>query len=141
LRMFNPHTKETFEGDIVVNGEFNQEVMAQFSRFARDWRQNEVKPFSPTTVNIIWTIWRELNMDEPFSLNSGYRSPKTNASLSGAATQSLHLKAMAADLSCSTRSVADIHKIAVGIKGGGVGRYDSSNFVHVDSGRVRYWSG
>ena len=25
------------------------------------------------------------------------------------------------------------------LKGGGVGFYPSSNFVHVDTGRVRYW--
>ena len=32
-----------------------------------------------------------------------------------------------------------LHKAAVSLKGGGVGLYRSSNFIHVDTGRVRYW--
>lgn len=139
LKMVNPHNHERFEGDFVVDGQYNQPVLDQFAQFARDWRQNEAKPFSPATIEIIWKIWRTLEMDEPFRLNSGYRSPRTNASLPGAATQSLHLKAMAADLSCDSRSPAQVHAVARQIGGGGVGRYNT--FTHVDSGRVRYWGG
>jgi uncharacterized protein YcbK (DUF882 family) len=32
-----------------------------------------------------------------------------------------------------------LHKTAVALKGGGVGYYPKSDFVHVDVGRVRYW--
>jgi len=139
LEMINPHTGERFSGDFVVDGQYNQAVIEDFSRFARDWRQNEVKPFSPATIEIVWKIWRTLEMTEPFRLNSGYRSPKTNASLPGAASQSLHLRAKAADLSCDSRSPSQVYKVARKLGAGGCGSY--SSFTHVDSGRVRYWSG
>ena len=137
LKMVNPHNGETFAGNFVEGGSYNQSVLKQFTHFARDWRQNEELSFSPATIEIIWKIWRKLNMTEPFRLNSGYRSPKTNASLKGAATQSLHMKALAADLSCNSRTPAQVHKVAVSLKAGGVGRY--ATFTHVDCGRVRYW--
>ena len=33
----------------------------------------------------------------------------------------------------------DVRSAAASLKLGGVGFYPSSNFVHVDTGRVRYW--
>jgi uncharacterized protein YcbK (DUF882 family) len=36
-------------------------------------------------------------------------------------------------------ALADLHTTAIGMKAGGVGYYTRSNFVHVDTGRVRYW--
>ena len=38
-------------------------------------------------------------------------------------------------------ALRDLHKAALGLKKGGVGFYPVSNFVHVDTGRVRQWSG
>jgi len=139
LKMTNSRTGDTFDRPYVEGGQYVQEALEEFSYFARDWRRNEVKPFDPKTIDIIWKTWRKLDTDRPFNLNSGYRSPATNKSLSGAARQSLHLSAKAADLTHSSRSVAQIHAAAVSVKGGGVGKYTSSGFVHVDSGRVRFW--
>lgn len=139
LIMKNPHTGETFAGNYVENGEYNQAVLKEFSRFARDWRENDVRDFSPKTLDIIYKVWKELGMTEPFRLNSGYRSPVTNAALEskGAASQSLHMKALAADISCDSRTPLQVHKVAKDLKAGGVGRYNG--FTHVDSGTVRYW--
>ena len=36
-------------------------------------------------------------------------------------------------------ALCDLHRTAVGMKAGGVGYYAKSDFVHVDTGRVRYW--
>jgi uncharacterized protein YcbK (DUF882 family) len=32
-----------------------------------------------------------------------------------------------------------LHQLAMSMKRGGVGYYANSDFVHVDTGRVRYW--
>lgn len=138
LRMTNWRTGETYNRAFVENGSFVQEAIDEFSRFARDWRQNEERAHDPANIDIIWKVWRRLNMSDAFNLNSGYRSPKTNASIGGA-TNSYHMRAKATDISTSSRSVAQIHAAAMTDQAGGVGKYTSSNFVHVDSGPVRNW--
>jgi len=47
----------------------------------------------------------------------------------------------AIDIRVPAVPLKELHKAAVGLKRGGVGIYPNSNFVHVDVGRVRYWSG
>jgi uncharacterized protein YcbK (DUF882 family) len=37
--------------------------------------------------------------------------------------------------------LVELRKAATSLKLGGVGFYPDSNFVHVDVGRVRHWSG
>jgi len=37
------------------------------------------------------------------------------------------------------KKLAHLHKAAKSLKMGGVGKYEKSNFIHVDTGRVRYW--
>jgi uncharacterized protein YcbK (DUF882 family) len=74
---------------------------------------------------------------------SGYRSPATNAALhaqsDGVATHSLHMDGMATDIRIPGKDLALLRKTALSMKAGGVGYYPSSNFVHVDVGRVRSW--
>jgi len=137
LVMRNGRTGETYDREFVQNGEFVQEALQEFNRFARDWRQNEEKAMDPQLINLIWRIWRAIGTDTPFNLNSGYRSPKTNASLSGAAKQSFHMRGKAADLSNPSVSPSNVHKAAMASWVGGVGRYDT--FTHVDTGTTRRW--
>ena len=58
---------------------------------------------------------------------------------SGVAKKSLHMVGKAIDINLPGTDLAMLRKAAVSVKGGGVGYYPSSHFVHVDSGRVRYW--
>lgn len=139
LVMVNAHTGERFDAEYVVDGRYVREAIEQFSIFARDWREDEVKTFNPATMDIIWKVWKLLDTSEPFRLNSGYRSPKTNASLPGAALQSLHMKAWAADLSMDSRTPNQVQAAAKSLRAGGVGSY--SSFTHVDCGSLRYWRG
>jgi uncharacterized protein YcbK (DUF882 family) len=84
-----------------------------------------------------------LDSRSSFEVISGYRSPQTNALLhersNGVANRSLHMQGMAIDIRLADRSLADLHLAALSLKGGGVGYYPQSDFVHVDVGRVRRW--
>jgi len=88
---------------------------------------------------------RLLDVNEPYMLLSGYRSPETNAMLrsrsSGVARNSLHIQGQAADLRLESRTTAQMARAAQSCAAGGVGRYSGSNFVHMDCGPVRSWGG
>jgi uncharacterized protein YcbK (DUF882 family) len=57
----------------------------------------------------------------------------------GVAVHSLHLDGKAIDICVEGRSLANVHRAAMSMFGGGVGYYPRSGFVHVDTGRLRYW--
>jgi uncharacterized protein YcbK (DUF882 family) len=74
---------------------------------------------------------------------SGYRSPATNELLqrrsAGVATRSLHLEGRAIDVRLADVPLADLRDAAMSMRAGGVGFYAQSQFVHLDTGRVRRW--
>ncbi|MBP7242913.1 DUF882 domain-containing protein, partial [Amaricoccus sp.] len=67
--------------------------------------------------------------------------PQTNRMLRGAAHDSYHIKAMAADVRLKSRTTPNVYRAAMACGGGGVGFYNRSNFVHMDCGPIRTWKG
>lgn len=126
-----------------VEGHYIKDAVKEVNHFMRDWRTDQVKSIDLRTIDIMVAAHNLLDVDEPYMLLSGYRSPKTNAMLRsrsrGVAKNSLHMKGQAADLRLSTRSVSQMARAAAACRGGGVGRYSRSNFVHMDCGTVRTW--
>ena len=49
------------------------------------------------------------------------------------------MQGMAIDIRIAGRSLAAVHTAALAQRGGGVGYYPASDFVHVDVGRIRTW--
>ncbi|QDY68997.1 YcbK family protein [Qingshengfaniella alkalisoli] len=143
LRMYSGRTGESIDMIYWVDGKYIKPAMDEISTFMRDWRQNSVKPIDYRTMDVMAAAHGLLDIDEPYMMLSGYRSPQTNAMLrsrsSGVARNSLHMKGQAADLRVNGRSVSQIASAAAACKAGGVGRYSRSNFVHMDCGPIRTW--
>jgi uncharacterized protein YcbK (DUF882 family) len=57
----------------------------------------------------------------------------------GVARGSMHLVGRAIDVRLSDKSSAMLRDAAIELGRGGVGYYRISDFVHVDTGRVRRW--
>ncbi len=57
----------------------------------------------------------------------------------GVAAGSLHMSGMAIDIRIPGRALRQVHRVALDLSAGGVGYYPRSDFVHVDTGRVRRW--
>lgn len=72
-------------------------------------------------------------------LLSGYRTPKLNRTIAGAAEHSFHMMGWAADIRIPGYSAAKIKNFARKMNVGGVGYYQSMGFTHLDVGPSRYW--
>jgi len=55
------------------------------------------------------------------------------------AGRSLHMQGQAIDIRLADVPLSKLRQAALAAGGGGVGYYPNSNFVHVDTGRVRHW--
>lgn len=144
LRMYSGRTGERIDMIYWIEGKYLKDAIREVNFFMRDFRTNDVRRIDTRTIDIMAASHNLLDVSEPFMLISGYRSPKTNAMLrskssGGVAKNSRHLRGEAADLRLSSRSVSQMYRAAVACKGGGVGRYSKSNFVHMDCGPVRSW--
>ena len=144
LRMLHTHTGERIDVTYQEEGEYLPDALSALDRFLRDFRTGEVHPIDPGVLDLAATI--AAAAERPvgtFELISGYRSPATNAMLrqhgSGVAAGSMHLQGKALDVRLAGVPTERLRDIALGLARGGVGYYATSDFVHVDTGRVRRW--
>jgi uncharacterized protein YcbK (DUF882 family) len=128
------------------DGVYQPEALAQLNHLLRDFRQNETKPIDPQLFDLLHELTGTLETDRSLHVISGYRSPATNTMLrerggshTGVAGKSLHMVGKAIDIRIPGVPLDNLRGAARSLKLGGVGYYPSSNFVHVDTGRVRSW--
>ncbi len=140
----NEHTGENFYGAYRVGNKYIPESFDSINAMLRDYRTGDVFPIDPRAMDILYSLQQKTNGGrQAFEVLSGYRSPKTNAMLqrttAGVARNSLHMTGQAVDLRLPNYSTRKLRDVAMNLRAGGVGYYPSSNFVHVDTGRVRHW--
>jgi uncharacterized protein YcbK (DUF882 family) len=139
------NTGERLTSDYWVDGRYIDDELARIDKVLRDFRTGEVHPIEPSLLDLIHQLGRDLDAGSEVHVISGYRSPLTNAALhkrsASVAEKSLHMKGKAMDLRLPARSLKQVHEAALKLGAGGVGYYPKSNFVHVDTGRVRRWTG
>ena len=146
LSFFHTHTGERLKIAYCCDGVYQPEALTQLNHLLRDFRVNQEKPIDPKLFDLLHELSGTLETDQPYHVISGYRSPHTNTMLrerggahTGVATQSLHMVGKAMDIRMPGVKLDQLRAAAASLKLGGVGFYPSSNFVHVDTGRVRYW--
>jgi uncharacterized protein YcbK (DUF882 family) len=141
----NLHTGEKFNEVYYANGSYLPDALAEATRVMRDWRTGDEHFIDPGLFDALHAIGDKLETRAPFQVISGYRSPKTNAMLhersSGVATNSQHTVGKAIDVRVPGVELSNLRNAALSLSAGGVGFYPVSNFVHVDTGRVRQWRG
>jgi uncharacterized protein YcbK (DUF882 family) len=143
LSFHNLHTGERLRTVYWAEGDYVPDSLAEVDHVLRDFRTGEVKRIAPGLLDLLHRVAARLETSQPFDVISGYRSAATNAMLAarsgGVASHSLHVEGMAIDVRVPGRSVARLRDVALALRGGGVGYYPASAFVHVDVGRVRRW--
>jgi uncharacterized protein YcbK (DUF882 family) len=98
----------------------------------------------PQVFDLLHRVRQVLGAERPFEVISGYRDPHTNERLrqtrgGGVARRSLHMDGRAIDVRLPGVPLADLRDAALSLRSGGVGYYPGSQFVHLDTGRVRSW--
>lgn len=144
LRMFHTHTGETIDIVYFRDGEHLPKSLARLDQFLRDHRTNESREIDPGVLDILWDLAGAVeNPGGIYEIISGYRSPKTNGLLrgrsTGVASRSQHVLGKAIDARLRGTDTAALRDAALALRRGGVGYYAESDFVHVDTGRVRRW--
>lgn len=142
LTLYNTHTGESLKNHVFwAEGQYIEEQLQALTYFFRDHRTGDAHAIDKKLLNLLSAIADKIDSREPIHLISGYRSSQTNKMLcdrsSGVAKNSQHLFGKAADIMIPGRTMKQLQEVAKSLRGGGVGRY--ANFVHVDTGRLRYW--
>lgn len=143
LAFVHTHTGETLSTAYFDDGQYLTAELARVNVLLRDFRNEAVHPIDPQVLDRLFLLQAATGGAEPFQVISGYRSPASNAVLrsrsGGVAEHSLHIEGRAIDVRLAGVSTARLALLAQAQSGGGVGYYRVSDFVHVDTGRVRSW--
>src|SRR5262245_62659055 len=142
LSFSNLHTGERMRVTYREGGAYVPDALASLDRLLRDHRTGEVHPIDPALFDLLYDL-RSATGGSVFEVISGYRSAATNDALrarsTGIAEKSLHLVGQAIDVRLRGVETASLRRAALRLARGGVGYYPGPDFVHLDTGRVRYW--
>jgi uncharacterized protein YcbK (DUF882 family) len=143
LHLYNTHTGESLRRVFWAEGSLIPEAMNDINKLLRDHRNNKIAPIDPKLLFLLDQVASKIGGNQGVHIISGYRSPESNRLLqensSGVAKHSMHLDGKAIDVRIPGRDLASLHKAALQVRGGGVGYYPASQFVHMDTGRLRSW--
>lgn len=144
LAFYHTHTGEKIRLAYFEGGQYQPDALAELNHFMRDWRTGAVHEIAPGLLDQLYALQTKVETPGTFNIICGYRSPVTNETLhehsDGVAKHSLHMEGRAMDLSLPGKDLAHLHTAAVSLRAGGVGYYPASDFIHMDTGRVRYWT-
>jgi len=143
LSFVHTHTSERLQVAYFSGGQYLGDALAAVDQFLRDFRTGDVHAIDPGLLDLLHHLTGATGSARPFQVISGYRSPATNSALrarsEGVSAGSLHMKGQAIDVRLADVPLAKLRAAALGRRRGGVGYYPASDFVHVDTGRVRSW--
>ena len=143
LRLYNTHTGESIKSVFWAEGQFIPEALNDINKILRDHRNGKIASMDPALLTLLERVSAQFGNNKILHVISGYRSPETNQLLAnqsnGVAKHSMHMEGKAIDIRMPGTDLKQLHKAALAVRGGGVGYYDQSQFVHMDTGRVRTW--
>ena len=145
LSFHHTHTGKRLNVVYWEDGNYVPDALADINRFLSDFRTGDRVEMDPTLLDLIYDVRAALGSDGVYQVVSAYRSPQTNEMLrgrsaaSGVAKKSQHVLGKAIDVRLEGVRTAELRDAAIRLQRGGVGFYESSDFVHMDTGRVRRW--
>ncbi len=144
LQLEHLHTEEQLSLVYAIGNNYLPSATQLLDRFLRDHYSQEIGRIDLRLFDLLHQIQQILGCQQPFQVISGFRSPATNDQLrangtGGVARNSLHMSGRAIDIRLAEIPLTDLRDAAMLLKAGGVGYYSQEQFVHIDTGKVRYW--
>lgn len=116
----------------------------QFHPFLRDHFTNQATRMDGRLINVLTRVAAQFSAPR-IEVVSGYRSPKYNLMLRKKGRQvarsSQHTEGNAVDFRVRGVPTKRLLNFVRSLRVGGVGFYPHSQFVHSDTGRIRFWKG
>jgi uncharacterized protein YcbK (DUF882 family) len=146
IELFNTHTRETASVVFKRGAEYDKDALEQLKKVLIDHRSGDVHDMDPALYDQLFDLAAAAGMPPSYEIISGYRSPDSNSKMaakpgSGVAKGSLHMQGRAIDVRLKGCTVEKLRDLALAAKRGGVGYYQRSQFVHIDTGSFRTWIG
>lgn len=143
ISFYHTHTQKTLTVTYAQGGVYVDSALQDINEFLSDFRTGDRVEIDPQLLDVIYDVRAHLGSDDVYEVISAYRSPETNEMLrsrsNGVAKNSQHVLGKAIDVRLRGIKTADLRDAAIELKLGGVGYYEVSDFVHMDTGRVRRW--
>jgi uncharacterized protein YcbK (DUF882 family) len=143
--LVHTHTGEVLDTVYRTEAGYLPGALGRLDWLLRDFRTGEVMPLDARLFDLLAALAEEAGVGPRYQVISAYRSPATNAMLAattdGVSTRSLHMEGKAIDVRLEGAPLARLRDLALAKAAGGVGYYPASDFLHLDVGRVRSWSG
>lgn len=145
LTLTSTHTGESLTARYFVAGAYDAAKLAGLNHVLRDHRTGDIGAMDPALFDYLHEVALRAAAEPRFDVISGFRSAASNAMLRqhspGVSEKSLHMHGRAIDVRLRGVDSARLRDVALALRRGGVGYYARSDFVHLDTGRVRSWSG
>lgn len=144
LHFLHTHTGERLDIVYRHGDTYDPNALMTMNHYLRDHRTGDVREYDPRVFDLLHDLTVALGRpNAEIDVVCGYRTPWSNEYLRthghGVALHSLHMQAMAIDIRVPEVPTSELRDAALALHRGGVGYYASSDFVHVDVGRVRRW--
>lgn len=145
LRLYRYRTDERL--DVVfrnADGEYDPEALSAINHIMRCHYNNEETEIDIRVIEFLNALDNRIHGGgNEIQIISGYRSQEYNDRLRKrsrrVAKYSYHLTGQAIDFHIPSAKLRKVRGAALKLGYGGVGYYPRRHFIHIDSGRFRYW--
>jgi len=146
IELFNTHTNETASVVFKRGEKYDDTALAALRNVLRDHRNGQSHDMDAGLYDQLYDLALAAGCEPRYEIISGYRSPESNDEMSskpgsGVAKKSLHMQGRALDVRLKKCTCEKLRDLALAAAKGGVGYYQHSNFVHIDTGAFRTWVG
>jgi uncharacterized protein YcbK (DUF882 family) len=139
--LYNVWTREALP---LMPGQTESTLASRFCPFLRDHYTNQATRMDTRLLSVLAKVAGKFDAKR-IEVVSGYRSPKYNLMLRKkghqVARHSQHMDGNAVDFRIRGVATKQVLHFVKSLRLGGVGFYPHSQFVHSDTGPIRYWTG